>query len=177
MVYLNAFDKSNKQAALLKSIDISIPSNYINENMQLFKGEEQPDGNINWTDPQPLNSFSNTPCLEKGKAIFEGHCQSCHTIFKDWTGPALAGVEERVKDRRIIKEYIRFPAKMIYSNSYFMCLKKEFGSVMTAFPMLTDQDIDCLLDYVKNETAKRPDLKPAGPSKPIVPCIDAPLRV
>jgi mono/diheme cytochrome c family protein len=182
MVYFNAFDSNNKQAKLLKPVDLSIPSNYINENMQLFKGDELVDGTINWVDPEPLDTSpgEDSSCLVRSKALFESKCRSCHGMFRDLTGPALAGVEDRKNDRHALASFIRNPGATMAIDRYFYCQKTRYGSVMSAFPDLTDQDIDCLLDYIKNETERRPDLKQSSiksDSLWLASCIEAPCGV
>ncbi|UEG50203.1 cytochrome c [Ferruginibacter lapsinanis] len=42
---------------------------------------------------------------------------------------------------------------------YHECQKKKYGAEMTAFPNLSNKDIDVIFSYIKNETDKRPDLK------------------
>jgi cytochrome c2 len=37
----------------------------------------------------------NRASAQDGKQLFNGKCASCHQIFKDATGPALMGLEER----------------------------------------------------------------------------------
>lgn len=159
MVYFNA-KRNGKQAKLLKPVDISIPTHYVNDEMKLFKGEENSDGSVNWKDPEPLDSSINISPIDTAERLFMGKCASCHSIFKDGTGPALAGVEERLNDRTILRSFIQDPGAVMAENLYFQCQKLKFGSMMTGFPDLTDKDIDLILDYIKNETAKRPDLKP-----------------
>ncbi len=158
MVYFNAM-QNGKQTKLLKSVGISIPTNYINKEMKLFKGEERPDGYINWKEPELLDSAINRSPIDTGKILFEGKCVSCHSLFKDKTGPLLAFVEERVNDRNTLRDFIRNPARSMQENIYFQCQKNKFGSMMTAFPDLSDREIDLLLDYIKNESTQRPDLR------------------
>jgi hypothetical protein len=159
MVYFNA-KRNNKQVKLLKSVGISIPVNYVNKEMQLFKGEEKPDGTINWKDPEPLDSAINISPIDTGKVLFEAMCTSCHQLFRDVTGPALGFIEDRVNNRKILKEFIRNPIEVMAKNSYFACQRIQFGgNIMTAYPALTEKSIDQILDYIKNESNKRPDLK------------------
>lgn len=158
MVYFNA-KRNGKQAKLLKSVNISIPTNYINKDMQLFKGKKTADGNINWVDPEPLDFKTNPPSIDTGEVLFTTNCESCHQLFKDMTGPGLAGVEERVNDRSMLKAFIRNAVATIAENAYFQCQKNKYGSMHPLFPNLTDREIDLILDYIKNETDKRPDLK------------------
>ena len=47
---------------------------------------------------QQIIDEDSPPTIEvnsKGKQLFQQNCASCHSITKDLTGPALAGVEER----------------------------------------------------------------------------------
>src|SRR5690349_6090003 len=46
MIYFNATRKG-KKVRLLKEVNISIPTDYEADNMQLFKGEQKKDGTIN----------------------------------------------------------------------------------------------------------------------------------
>lgn len=86
----------------------------------------------------------------KGKPLFANKCQSCHSIFKELTGPALAGFEDRGpwKDRNKLYEWIRNPSMFMANNSYVQELKKKYGSMMSAFPDITNTEIDFIADYV-----------------------------
>jgi mono/diheme cytochrome c family protein len=37
-----------------------------------------------------------------GKKLFQDNCASCHSVFKDLTGPALSGVTQRITDKKLI---------------------------------------------------------------------------
>ncbi|MEO6611194.1 MAG: cytochrome c [Chitinophagaceae bacterium] len=160
MVYFNA-KRNGKQVKLIKPVSISIPTNYVNKEMKVFKGEEKADGTVNWTDPEPIDSSINISPIDTGKVLFEIKCASCHNLYKETTGPSLLFVEERINDRNVLRSFIRNPAQTMQENVYFQCQKAKYGSMMTAFPDLSDRDIDLILDYIKNESEKRPDLKPA----------------
>ena len=157
MIYINA-SRNHELVELLKPIDVSIPADYVNEEMQLFKGEEKVDGSIDWVDPVMLDTNANRSSIDTGKGLFATYCASCHSMYTDLTGPALAGVEGRVNDRNILKAFIKNPAAVMAETPYFNCLKQQFGSVQPPFPDLTDRQLDNIYDYIKNETAKRPDL-------------------
>lgn len=135
MIYFNARRKG-KQVKLLKPVDISIPTNYVNKEMQLFKGEEKADGSINWKEPELLNSSMNKSPVDTGLFLFQAKCASCHQLYQDATGPQLSGIEERINDRRVLRTYIRNPAAMMAENTYFQCLKSKYASMMTGFPDL-----------------------------------------
>jgi cytochrome c2 len=85
-----------------------------------------------------------------GKMLFQDNCASCHSIFKDLTGPALSGVQERIPDKKLLYKWVRNPAGVLKSgNVYFNELKKRFGGVvMTSFSGLTDKEIDAIVIYI-----------------------------
>ncbi len=91
-----------------------------------------------------------------GKALFQQNCASCHNVFKRVTGPALQGVEGRWADKKLLHQWIRNSASVLasgdkYANQLFVEYNK---TAMTAFPTLTDADIENILAYIN--TAKPP---------------------
>nr|WP_044404745.1 c-type cytochrome [Lacinutrix sp. Hel_I_90] len=103
-----------------------------------------------------------------GKALFNTNCASCHKLNKKMTGPALANVETRLSeeeglDREWIYKWIKNSKGMVDSgDSYAVKIYNEYdGTAMTAFPQLSDTDIDNILAY----TAAAP---------PVDPCIADP---
>ncbi|MEM7102657.1 MAG: c-type cytochrome [Bacteroidota bacterium] len=89
-----------------------------------------------------------------GKALFKANCASCHNkdMKNKLTGPALGGTEERWADypKEDLYEWIRNSQKMI-SDGHPKAkeLWAEWApTVMTAFPNLTDADIDAILCYI-----------------------------
>ena len=92
-----------------------------------------------------------SPEVLKGKNLFMSKCASCHTLFKNMTGPGLAGVIERGPwtDRKELYKWIRNPEKYMQTNTYTAELKRQFGTVMQAFPNLTDEEIDLIVEYIK----------------------------
>ncbi|MBL7709353.1 MAG: cytochrome c [Chitinophagaceae bacterium] len=158
MIYINTAEKDTA-VTLLKPIKVSIPNDYYDPGMQIFKGAETDSGTINWTAPEPADT---TPQMKNwiiGKTHF-AKCTPCHSIFTDGTGPALTGVETRGpwKDRKKIHEYISNPASFMAGDPYTQDLKRKFGSMMTAFPDLGQDGVNAILDYIKNET-NRPGAK------------------
>ncbi|HVV06119.1 MAG TPA: c-type cytochrome [Puia sp.] len=92
----------------------------------------------------------------KGKTLFQTNCASCHSPFKQITGPALKGVTERVQDKKLLHDWIKNNQKVLASgNPYFTALYNQFNKTpMNTFPGLSDGDIDDILKYV--ETAQPP---------------------
>lgn len=65
----------------------------------------------------------------KGKASFQAKCQSCHSIIKDLTGPALLGVTENAfwSDNKKIAVYLRAP-QSFFKYDYIKKLRERFGN-------------------------------------------------
>ena len=92
----------------------------------------------------------------KGKSLFNTNCASCHKLDKVMTGPALRNVEVRLADeqgldREWLNAWIRNSAAMIKAgDAYAVKIYKEYKQVaMTAFPQLSDQDIDQILSRIQ----------------------------
>ncbi len=83
-----------------------------------------------------------------GKSLFNTHCAACHHLDKKMTGPALRGVAER-HDAQWLHKWIRNSAEMVKSgDAAAVKIFDEYkGSPMTAFPQLSDADIDNILAY------------------------------
>ena len=93
------------------------------------------------------------PSEEAGKTLFRNYCASCHA--KDMktlsTGPALAGLEERWADypREDLYGWIRNSQAMINAgHPRAVELWNEYKSIMTAWPNLTDEDIESIILHI-----------------------------
>lgn len=107
-----------------------------------------------------LLSFSSVHAQD-GKTLFQTNCATCHQVHTKLTGPALAGVEDRWGgDRAKLHAWVHNPAGYAKTDAYAANLIKEFGTLMTPFPSLSDKDIDAILDYVKS--VPDPKTAPAG---------------
>jgi len=152
MVYINTLN--GEPLKLNKSIGITIPSEYMEENMKLFKGNFS-DNNIKWESPVPIDTVPKLANILSGKNSFV-KCASCHQVFKDATGPSLLGIEKRGpwSDRNKLLGFINNPSKFVVTDSYSQDLKKKFGSVMPGYPDFTMTDLDNLLEFLENEERK-----------------------
>ncbi|WP_394747346.1 c-type cytochrome [Spongiimicrobium salis] len=89
----------------------------------------------------------------KGKSIFNQNCAACHKLNGKSTGPALANVEARLADEGLDREWIyawvKNSAGVIASgDAYANKIYNEYNqTAMTAFPTLTNADIDNILAY------------------------------
>nr|WP_297913892.1 c-type cytochrome [uncultured Allomuricauda sp.] len=90
----------------------------------------------------------------KGKQLFNQNCAACHALNRKMTGPALANVETRLYeeeglDKEWLYAWIKNSAGMIASgDAYANKIYAEYNqAAMTAFPTLSNEDIDNILAY------------------------------
>jgi len=90
----------------------------------------------------------------KGKALFNQNCAACHALNRKMTGPALANVETRLAeeeglDKEWLYTWIKNSPGMIKSgDAYAVKIYNEYNqAAMTAFPTLSNADIDNILAY------------------------------
>ncbi len=98
-----------------------------------------------------LSSFSqdvDEARQKEGKKLFKSLCASCHKLDKKLVGPALGGVEGR-RENSWLKAWIKNNAELRASgDADANAIFEEYnGSNMTAFPQLSDKNIDDILYY------------------------------
>ncbi len=95
-----------------------------------------------------------------GKSLFHAKCATCHNIFKNTTGPALMGFEERGPwaDRLKLYEFVKNPAAFMAKDAYTKGLLDQYKSMMSGFPDLSNKDIDAIVDYINTEASKPKDV-------------------
>ena len=86
-----------------------------------------------------------------GKKIFNANCASCHKLEGKLIGPELGKVEDR-RTNEWLKAWIKDNAALRASgDADAIAIFNEYnGSVMTAFPQLSDSDIDAVLAYTSH---------------------------
>ena len=96
---------------------------------------------------------------KNGKKLFKSNCASCHKLDKKLVGPALTGVTDKYSEEWL-KKWIRNNAELRASGDEdAIAIFEEYnGSVMSAFPTLSDQDIFDILQYTIEG-----DVKPVPP--------------
>lgn len=101
-----------------------------------------------------LSNFS-AAAAPDGKAIFQSNCASCHNPLKDATGPHLQGVDGRVPSKEWIHNWVHNSAGVIASgDKYANDLFNKWGkTAMTAFPNLSNEEIDAVVTYVNSVKA------------------------
>ncbi len=182
MIYINA--KAGQNVTIKQAIKISTPANYLNPDMQLFKGEKDDKGNINWNNPTPLPENKELTEIEEGQRLFLSQCASCHRVDADGTGPALAHFLKRFSGDKLlarghtlhlsyqflgenysanseykdtVSDYLGNLSPELRSNQqlYFCNLQRMFGSLGTAHSNLTEDNINNIYKYIQNESDKR----------------------
>lgn len=150
MLYLNA-----DNATIKKGISVSILSKNVKTGMQLFEGKPTEDGSIDWQNPKPAVQSSFTDSVAIGKSIFNNNCASCHHPAKNATGPPLAFIPQR-RDKKWLKKFIYNSAALIASGDLLAnCIYNEWNkTAMTAFPNLSDADLDALYAFLNEESKK-----------------------
>ncbi|MCL7752264.1 cytochrome c3 family protein [Polaribacter sp. Z022] len=104
---------------------------------------------------------------KEGKKLFKSLCASCHKLDKKLIGPALGGVEEK-RENDWLKAWIKNNAELRASgNSDAIAIFDEYkGSPMTAFPQLSDQNVDDILYYTTvGEIKKKEVIAEGGAAK------------
>jgi len=92
--------------------------------------------------------------VENGKKLFGQNCATCHNLKRKATGPNLYKVEERLAeneglDREWLYKWIKnSPAMIKAGDAYAVKIYNEYNqAAMTAFPLLSNADIDDILAY------------------------------
>ncbi len=92
-----------------------------------------------------------------GESAYKINCASCHKVHTKLVGPALAGVYDKY-EREWLYKWIKNSSAMIKSgDERANAIYNEYNqSVMTAFPTLSEGDMDNILAYVQQETLAGP---------------------
>ncbi|MEO1011399.1 MAG: cytochrome c3 family protein [Bacteroidota bacterium] len=100
-----------------------------------------------------------------GKKLFNQNCAACHAMDRKMTGPALANVESRLAEEEgLDKEWLyawikNSPGMIKAGDPYAVKIYEEYNqAAMTAFPTLSNGDIDDILAYT---AAPPPQAAPA----------------
>jgi len=101
-------------------------------------------------------SFASLKAQElDGAKLYRSNCSSCHAIEDRLTGPPLKGARDRApKEDGWIYKWVKNSQKVIQSgDAYAVALYKEYNETkMQAFPTLSNEEIDAILDYADNYT-------------------------
>lgn len=117
--------------------------------------------------------------VAKGKALFNQNCAACHSLKKKMTGPNLYKVESRLAEdeglgREWLYSWIKNSSGVIKSgDAYANKIYAEYNqTAMTAFPTLSNGDIDNILAYTAAEPeTPAPGVVAGTPVAPVEPGI------
>ena len=92
-----------------------------------------------------------------GKALFNANCAACHKLDAKMTGPALRGVADKYS-KDWLHKWIKDSQALIKSGdaAAVKVFEENNKSVMTAFPQLSDVDIDNILAYTSEVAVAAP---------------------
>lgn len=92
--------------------------------------------------------FAQEADLAKGKALFNTNCASCHTLDRKMTGPALRDIGDKYEIEWLYNWIKNSSAMVKAGDPQAVAIFNEYnGSVMTAFPQLSNEDIDNIIAY------------------------------
>lgn len=94
---------------------------------------------------------------KRGRSLYTNRgCEACHTIGKGKrAGPDLAGVMER-RDLDWLRRWLKNTTAMLESDSIAKALLAEYNGVRMPGQKLADADVEALLQYIAQESAKKP---------------------
>jgi mono/diheme cytochrome c family protein len=101
----------------------------------------------------------------KGKELFNANCAACHKLDAKSTGPALRNIAAKY-DKEWLYKWVRNSAELIKSgDAQAVKVFEENNKVaMTAFPQLSNEDIDNILAYT-SEVKEEVVIPPGGGSE------------
>lgn len=102
-----------------------------------------------------------------GKALFNTNCAACHKLDDKATGPALRGVANKY-DMAWLYKWVNNSSALIASGDAkaVKVFEENNKSVMTAFPQLSNADIDNIIAYTSEPKAEAPAAGAAGAVDP-----------
>ena len=91
----------------------------------------------------------------KGKELFNANCAACHKLDAKATGPALRGVAGKY-DASWLHKWVRNSSDLIKSGDAqaVKVFEENNKVVMSAFPQLSDGDIDNIIAYTSEPKAE-----------------------
>lgn len=102
-----------------------------------------------------LGNSSSVMAAPDGAALFKANCASCHNPLKDATGPALKGISATFPSKEWGYKWVRNSAALINAGDKdAVAIYNKFNKTqMTAFPQLSNEDIDAILKYADDYKA------------------------
>ncbi len=137
-------------------VDISVPTNQKVEGMQLYTGNVNDKGQIDWVNPVPLPEQNQNSEIANGKMIFNQKCASCHDIEKDGKAPPLAFVRER-RSWQWLTTFTKNNEVLRKQNEKYACFafNRYNHAVMNAYPELSDDEVNGIFEYIDREATRK----------------------
>jgi mono/diheme cytochrome c family protein len=97
----------------------------------------------------------------KGKELFNSNCAACHKLDAKSTGPALRGISNKY-DMAWIYKWVHNSSDLIKSGDAkaVKVFEENNKTVMTAFPQISEADIDNIIAYTSEPKAEAPKTLP-----------------
>jgi mono/diheme cytochrome c family protein len=93
----------------------------------------------------------------EGEKLFNANCTACHAINDKVVGPALKDVDKRHTEAWLIKWIKNSQAMVKSGDAEALKIYNEYNqSVMTAFPQLSEADIDNIIAYTSTPKEEAP---------------------
>lgn len=108
--------------------------------------------------------------LVEGETLFKNNCSACHMTNRDLIGPAMGGAKAKYEgDEEWLYQWVKNAPGMVQSGDpKAVALFEAYNRVpMTAFPLLTNEQIDNILAWAEADVAVTVD--PKGPENPGTP--------
>jgi predicted CXXCH cytochrome family protein len=114
-----------------------------------------------------VNIFSQDAA--NGKKLFKSNCAACHKLDKKLIGPALKGVTEK-REKEWLYKWIKNSSELIKSGDPdAKQIFEEYNKMpMTAYPQLSDKDIDDILAYVEGKGVNKETKSTSAAVDPLV---------
>jgi mono/diheme cytochrome c family protein len=115
----------------------------------------------------PVATPAETPSVggdtAKGKELFNANCAACHKLDAKATGPMLRGIAAK-HDKAWLYKWIHNSSELIKSGdaAAVKLFAENNQSVMTAFPQLSEADIDDIIAYTSEPKAEVVPPVPGG---------------
>ncbi|MGZ9676852.1 c-type cytochrome [Flavobacterium sp. GNP001] len=99
----------------------------------------------------------------KGKELFNANCAACHKLDAKATGPALRGIANK-HDMPWLYKWIKNSSELIKSGDAeaVKVFNENNKAVMSAFPQLSNADIDNIIAYTSEPKAEAAAPAPTG---------------
>jgi|GEM_PF-2974756 len=146
-------DATNNSKTFEHPIQLEIPTETANSKMIRYSAEMQ-DNLLVWSATEDKVQLNNVDNLTEGKKLFKDNCSACHnsSLRAHMTGPALGNVHLfREKDWLI--EFTKNSQRLAATgDSIARCVLNWDASIMQNFPMLSDNEIENIYEYIANES-------------------------